>query len=149
MIKKQIDLAIHSAKDLPEKLDQKLSIAAVTRSIDTDDVLVSRNDLKLAELPKGAKVGTSSQRRKAQLLSKRPDLQIIDLRGNVDERVKRLDQGEFEAIVVAAAGLIRLGLAERISERLMFKTAPGQGSLALEIRREDQELAQWLKAKFI
>jgi len=145
----EIDLAVHSAKDLPETIPEGLAIAVITRSIDPSDVLVSRGNFKLGELPQGARVGTSSGRRKKQLLQVRPDLEVADLRGNLDERLEKLDRGEYDAIVVAAAGLIRLGLAERITERLPFETAKGQGALALEIRKEDQELELWLKEKFI
>jgi len=145
----EIDLAVHSAKDLPETIHEGLAIAVITRSIDPSDVLVSRGNFKLGELPQGARVGTSSGRRKKQLLQVRPDLEVADLRGNLDERLEKLDRGEYDAIVVAAAGLIRLGLAERITERLPFETAKGQGALALEIRKEDQELELWLKEKFI
>jgi len=145
----EIDLAVHSAKDLPETIPEGLAIAVITRSIDPSDILVSRGNFKLGELPQGARVGTSSGRRKKQLLQVRPDLEVADLRGNLDERLEKLDRGEYDAIVVAAAGLIRLGLAERITERLPFETAKGQGALALEIRKEDQELELWLKEKFI
>lgn len=149
LLEGKIDLAVHSAKDVPDAVPEGLMIAAVTRSIDPDDVLVSRDKLKLAQLPAGVKVGTSSRRRKEQLLKLRPDLEVVNLRGNIDERLARLDAGEYNAIVVAAAGLIRLGLEKRINERLSFETVKGQGSLALEIRENDVELREWLRAKFI
>jgi hydroxymethylbilane synthase len=149
LLKGEIDMAVHSAKDLPDSLPEALTIAAVTKSIDEDDVLASKGNLTLRELFPGAKVGTSSKRRKEALRKIRPDLQIVDLRGNVEERIKRLDKGEFDAIVIAAAGLIRLGLEDRISERLPFETARGQGSLAIEIRQGDSELKKWIKEKFI
>lgn len=142
---RKIDLAIHSAKDLPNDLDDDFKIALLTDPIDKADVLVSRDNLSLAQLPKGARVGTSSKRRKAQLQELRADLNIIDLRGDVDQRVERLDNGEFDAIVIAAAGLIRLGLENRITERLPFVTAKGQGSLAIEVRKDDKELIGWLE----
>ena len=145
LLRKEIDLAVHSAKDLPDRIPEGLMIVATTESIDKDDVLVSKGNLKLSELPAGAKVGTSSRRRKESLLMLRSDLEIIDLRGNIEERMEKLDRGEYAAIVIAAAGLIRLGLEHRIAERLPFETAPGQGALALEIRKEDKELYAWLK----
>lgn len=149
LLKKEIDLAVHSAKDLPARIPEGLMIVATTESIDKDDVLVSKGNLKLSELPAGAKVGTSSRRRKESLLMLRSDLKLIDLRGNIEERMEKLNRGEYDAIVIAAAGLIRLGLEHRIAERLPFETAPGQGALALEIRKEDKELYAWLKARFI
>lgn len=149
LLKGEIDLAVHSAKDLPDRIPDGLTVAAVTPSIDADDVLVAKNNLKLSELPKGTKVGTSSKRRKEQLLELRSDLIVQDLRGNIDERLRKLDRGEYDAIIVAAAGLIRLGLEKRITERLPFETAKRQGSLALEIRDNDKELKEWLRAKFI
>jgi hydroxymethylbilane synthase len=142
---KKIDLAIHSAKDLPDKLGADFKVALLTDPIDPSDVLVSKDNLRLDQLPKGAKVGTSSKRRKEQLLLSRPDLKIVDLRGDVDQRMERLDSGEYDAIVIAAAGVIRLGLEDRISERLPFKTAEGQGSLAIEVRKDDKELIGWLE----
>lgn len=145
----EIDLAVHSAKDLPDATPEGLKIAAVTKSIDPADVLVSRRNLKLSELPPGARVGTSSRRRQDQLIRLRPDLRVVDLRGNIEERLAKLDQGKYDAIIMAAAGLIRLGLENRIAERLPFETAKGQGSLALEIRENDEELKEWLKARFI
>lgn len=149
LLRGEIDLAIHSAKDLQENISEGLTVAAITRSIDAEDALVSKNNLKLSDLPPGAKVGTSSTRRKEELLKLRSDLRLLDLRGNIDERLEKLDRGEYDAIVVAAAGLIRLGMEERIAERLPFETAKGQGSLALEIRDNDEELKEWLKARFI
>ena len=149
LLKKEIDLAVHSAKDLPDQLPEGLEIAVVTDSIDPADVLVSRGNQKLTELPSGAKVGTSSQRRKEQIQRLRPDLRVADLRGNIEERLAKLDGGEYDAIVIAAAGLIRLGLQDRIAERLPFETAKGQGSLAIEVRKDDQEIVVWLKEKFI
>lgn len=147
LINGEIDMAIHSAKDLPDKIPAKLKIAVLMRSIDPADVLVSKGNLKLAELPAGAIVGTSSRRRKEQLLKLRPDIKVADLRGNIDERLAKLDAGKYDAIVIAAAGLIRLGLEGRITERLTFETAKGQGSLALEVREGNKGLILWLKEK--
>lgn len=149
LLNNEIDLAVHSAKDLPEKIPEGLKIGAVTRSIDPADVLVSAGNLKLAELLPDARVGTSSRRRQEQVLKARPDLKVLPLRGDIEARLAKLDAGEFDAIIVAAAGLIRLRLEKRIAERLRFETAKYQGALALEIRQDDQELEKWLKEKFI
>lgn len=149
LIENTIDLAIHSAKDLPEKPAKGLEIALITESIDERDSLVSKGGKKLSELALGATVGTSSKRRKAQILKHRPDLMVSDLRGNIDDRLLMLDQGKYDAIIVAAAALKRLGQENRIAEYLPFETAKGQGSLALEIRSSDKELKEWLSKKFI
>ncbi len=136
-----IDIAVHSLKDLPTKQPEGLYVASVPRRVDPRDALVGRNAVKrLDQLPKGARVGTSSVRRKAQLLAYRPDLNVLPLRGNVDTRLKRLGSGEYDAIVLAAAGLLRLDLRNRIDEFLdpeVLLPAPGQGALALEVRRGD------------
>ncbi len=136
-----IDIAVHSLKDLPTRQPDGLYIASVPRRVDPRDALVGRNAVKrLDQLPKGARVGTSSVRRKAQLLAYRPDLEVVPLRGNVDTRLKRLGAGEYDAIVIAAAGLLRLDLRNRIDEFLdpeVVLPAPGQGALALEVRRGD------------
>ena len=145
LLDKKIDLAVHSAKDLPEKVDDGLEIAVFTKPIDSRDVLVSKNNLKLSELVSGSRIGTSSYRRKKQIQMYRKDLSILDIRGNVDERLNKLDSGEYEAIVVARAALIRLGLENRATEILPFGTAWGQGSLALVIRETDKEFCEWLR----
>ncbi len=143
----EIDIAVHSLKDLPTKTPTGLKVASIPRRVDPRDALVGRNTNKrLDQLPKGARVGTSSVRRKAQLLAYRPDLEIVPLRGNVDTRLKLLGSGEFDAIVVAAAGLLRLDLRNRIDELLdpeIVLPAPGQGALALEVRLGD-DLAEEL-----
>ncbi len=144
----RIDLAVHSAKDLPDVLPDGLEIAVVFKSIEPCDALVSKNNLKLEELPSGAKIGTSSRRRKTQLKSFRKDFQIFDIRGDIEERLKRLDgkgsgKNKLDAIVIAAAGLIRLGLEDKITERLSFdilKPHPLQGCLAIEIRAGDMRI---------
>jgi hydroxymethylbilane synthase len=136
-----VDLAVHSLKDLPTEQVAGLTLAATPPRETVADALVARTGTSLAELPAGARVGTGSLRRRAQLLHLRPDLQIADIRGNVDTRLRKLDEGEFDAIVLAAAGLTRLGLAGRITEVLEpphMLPAPGQGSLALECRADDQ-----------
>lgn len=138
-----IDLAVHSAKDMPDRLPPGLGIAAILKSIDPYDVLVSKNNLKLEELPLGAKIGTSSLRRKSQLRAFREDFQIFDLRGNIEERLKKLKESNLDAIVIAAAGLIRLGLENKITQKLsvdILKPHPLQGCLAIEIRTSDTEI---------
>lgn len=139
----KIDLAIHSAKDLPDVIPEGMIIAATTRSVDPYDVLVSRSGLKLRDLPKGAKVGTSSERRKAQLHAFRPDLKLVDIRGTMGERLEKLELQGLDAIVIAAAGLVRLGLGGRITERISLKILrphPLQGSLAVAVRKDDEKL---------
>lgn len=133
----EIDLAVHSAKDLPRNLPREIEVAFMTESIDPHDVLVSRNNLKLSELPPGARVGTSSKRRKEQLIKERSDLQVLDIRGNIDERLEKLDKGGYDAIVIAGAGLRRLGLQNRVAEILPFETHPLQGRLAVTVRSSD------------
>ena len=138
----QIDLAVHSAKDLPSRVPPDLAIAAFLERADARDVLVSHHGT-LGELPPGARVGTSSLRRVSQIHAERPDVETLDLRGNVDTRLRKLDAGEYDAIVLAGAGLIRLGLASRVTEWLsvdVMVPSPGQGALALEIRADDAEL---------
>lgn len=147
MLSGTIDLAVHSLKDMPTELPEGLTLAAITERIASGDALVSNRFSSLQALPKGARVGTSSLRRKAQLLAYRPDLIISDLRGNVDTRLKKLDDGEFDAIVLAAAGLKRLGWEKRIAEILDTKVclpAVGQGALAIETRADDQAILDLL-----
>lgn len=144
----EIDIAVHSAKDLPDKIPEGLSIVAVTESIDPYDVLVSKRNLQLSELPYGAKIGTSSQRRKEQVKKFRKDFQIVDIRGNIEDRLAKLDSSDLDGIVIAAAGLIRLGLADRITQRIPFEILiphPLQGSLAIEIRKDDEEMINLIK----
>jgi hydroxymethylbilane synthase len=132
------DLAVHSIKDVPAELADGLVIACVPEREDPRDALVSRGHVALKELPQGARVGTSSLRRSLCLLSVRPDLKIEPLRGNVDTRLRRVEEGAFDAIVLAYAGLRRLGLAERVSEVLPIDVslpAIGQGALGIETRK--------------
>ena len=139
---KVIDLAIHSAKDLPSRVPPDLAIAAFLERADPRDVLISHAG-PLRDLPRGARVGTSSLRRVSQVHAVRPDLDTRDLRGNVDTRLRKLDAGEYDAIVLAGAGLLRLGLEERVTEWLSPESmlpSPGQGALAVEIRADDVEL---------
>jgi len=135
------DLAVHSMKDVPMALPEGLSLAVICEREDPLDAFVSNTYASFDELPQGAKVGTSSLRRKSQILKARPDLEIIDLRGNVGTRLSKLDAGNYDAIILASAGLKRLGLADRI--RHTFKPAVslpavGQGALGLECRDRDQ-----------
>jgi hydroxymethylbilane synthase len=137
-----IDLAVHSMKDVPTQIPRGLEFPAITEREDARDCLMSREGRKLDELPTGARVGTSSLRRQAQLRRHRPDLCVLDLRGNVDTRLKKLDAGEFDAIVVAAAGVTRLGFADRITQIFdedFMLPAVGQGSLGIETRSSDPD----------
>ena len=141
LIDERIDLAVHSLKDLPTDVVAGLCLAAVPERGPVGDVLVSRNGVSLEDLPRGAVVGTGSLRRGAQLRFVRPDLAIADIRGNVDTRLRKLDEGQFDAIVLAEAGLERLGLADRVTQRLPFEIllpAVGQGALGLETRSSDR-----------
>ncbi len=138
----EIDLAVHSLKDLPVVESPGLCIGAISPRGDGHDVLVSASGKKLAELPQGARVGTSSLRRSAQLLAARPDLAVLPLRGNVDTRLRKALEGGYDAIVLAAAGIERLGLAQYVTEYLPFEVmlpAPGQGALAMQCRSGDIE----------
>ena len=135
-----IDLAVHSMKDVPTDLPKGLHICSITEREDARDVLISKDNKKLLELPKGAGIGTSSLRRRAQLLFLRPDFGILDLRGNLDTRIRKLDEGKFDAIVLASAGVKRLGWAGRIAEYLnpdVMLSAIGQGALGIETRTDD------------
>ena len=139
----QIDLAVHSMKDLPTAIAEGLAIVAIPRREDPRDVLISRTACTWEALPPGAVVGTSSLRRKAQLLAARPDLAVVDIRGNIDTRLRKLDAGAYDAVCLAAAGLHRLGLQKRITQyfdRQMMVPAVGQGALALQTRAEDQRV---------
>lgn len=139
------DLAVHSMKDVPMKLPAGLSLAVICEREDPLDAFVSNTYASFDELPQGAKVGTSSLRRKSQILKARPDLEIIDLRGNVGTRLSKLDAGLYDAIILASAGLKRLGLAERIRHTLPAEVslpAVGQGALGLECRAEDQAVLE-------
>jgi hydroxymethylbilane synthase len=137
---RRADIAVHSMKDLPGDLPPGLIIAAVLERADARDALLTAKSVQLDDLPRGARVGTSSLRRQAQLLAARPDLRIETLRGNVDTRLRRLDAGEMDAIVLACAGLIRLGLESRITARLdptISLPAVAQGVIGIECRAAD------------
>ncbi|KAB8140202.1 hydroxymethylbilane synthase [Chloroflexia bacterium SDU3-3] len=145
----EVDLAVHSAKDLPSELPPDMALGAFPAREDARDALVSRGGLTLSQLPEGATVGTSSLRRASQLRHWRPDLQIADLRGNVDTRLRKLHEGAYDAIVLAAAGLHRLGLAGEISEYLaptVMVPAVSQGILGIEARAGDDEVLALLAA---
>jgi hydroxymethylbilane synthase len=144
---RRADLAVHSLKDVPMALPEGFELAAVMRREDPRDAFVSVRFATFDALPQGAKVGTSSLRRAAQLSEQRPDLQILPLRGNLDTRLGKLDRGEYDAIILAAAGLKRLGLAERIREILpptASLPAPGQGALGIEVLCSRPEVRAWL-----
>lgn len=135
------DLAVHSMKDVPMALPEGLSLAVICEREDPLDAFVSNTYASFEDLPQGAKVGTSSLRRKSQILKQRPDLEIIDLRGNVGTRLSKLDAGQYDAIILASAGLKRLGLADRIRHSIAPEVslpAVGQGALGLECRSDDQ-----------
>ena len=141
----RIDLAVHSLKDLPTELPEGFAIGATPARVDPRDVLVSRDFASLEDLPGGARVGTSSLRRQAQLRHLRPDLEFIEFRGNVDTRLRKLGEGQAEAIVLAAAGLDRLEKTEWIRERLepeVVCPAAGQGALGIEIRAGDARMSE-------
>ena len=145
----QIALAVHSLKDLPTKDAPGLTIGATPQRADPSDVLVSRHGLPLAKLPSNPKIGTSSQRRGAQIRLARPDAEVVPIRGNVDTRIRKAQTEDYDAVVLAAAGLMRLGLEEYIAEKLAFETmlpAPGQGALALHCRADDDSLLELLAA---
>ena len=140
LIDETADIAVHSMKDVPAELEPGLALAAVSKREVPWDALCARSAVTLQTLPQGAKVGTSSMRRQCQLLAVRPDLKIAMLRGNVPTRIKKLDDGEFDAIILAAAGLMRLGMGDRITQLLPLEIsipACAQGVLGLETRGQD------------
>jgi hydroxymethylbilane synthase len=140
-----VDIAVHSLKDLPSKLPDGLALAAVPEREDPSDVLISRESASFAELPTGSRVGTSSPRRRAQLLAARPDLEILEARGNVDTRLRRLAEGRWDAIVLARAGLARLGRLAEATEVLAgswMLPAIGQGALAVVTREDDRAVRE-------
>ena len=142
---RRVDLAVHSLKDLPTDVPKGFKIAAVLKREDARDALVSPRFARLADLPQGARVGTSSLRREAQLRAMRRDLKVEPLRGNVDTRLRKLEAGEFDAIILAAAGVRRLGREDVVREFLAVEQmcpAAGQGALAVEVREGDQQMMQ-------
>jgi hydroxymethylbilane synthase len=142
LLDERIDLAVHSMKDVPTEMPEGLMIAAIGKREDVRDALLSSSGATLADLQKGARVGTGSLRRRSQLLYVRSDLQMLELRGNVDTRISKLKRGDYDAIVLAKAGLDRLGLSENISEVLPHDVslpAAGQGAIGIEARTADGE----------
>lgn len=143
LMRGEIDIAVHSMKDVPIELPEGLTIATITRRENPCDALISKDGKKLADLPKGAKVGTGSLRRTTQLLSYRPDLQIIPMRGNVETRIKKLTTDGLDAIILATAGLYRLGWKDKITEIIdpdILLPSVGQGAVGIEARQHDVDV---------
>ena len=141
LVDKRVDLAVHSLKDVPTELGLEFELAAIMKREDPRDAFISVKYATLEELPQGAKVGTSSLRRQAQLKALRPDLETFPLRGNVDTRIRKLESGEYDAIILAAAGVHRLGLHKHVRSRIsadVMCPAVGQGALAIETRSDDR-----------
>lgn len=144
----EADLAVHSVKDIPYKIPAKLSITTILKRENPFDALVSNDFDSIENLPQNAKIGTCSKRRIVQLKAIRPDVQILDLRGNVNTRLEKLDAGEFDAIILACAGLLRLGFGGRISQQIPAShslPAVGQGSLGVELRKNDEATFELIK----
>ena len=140
LLKREVDFAVHSMKDMPISFPMNLCIACVTKRENPFDALISRNGVNLADLPKGAKIGTGSLRRISQLMNYRPDLELVPLRGNLETRLKKLETEGLDAIILAAAGLIRMGLDDWITEIIspdILLPAMGQGAVGIEARKND------------
>lgn len=140
LLANEVDLAVHSLKDLPTELPEGLTIAAIPERVDPRDVICCRHRETFDSLAGKATLATSSLRRRAQILASRPDLQVIEVRGNLDTRLRKLAEGQFDALALAAAGLIRMGWQDQISEYLAFDyclPAPGQGAIAIQARQDD------------
>lgn len=149
LLANEIDVAVHSLKDLSTLLESGVELVAVVERQDPRDALLSRTGLAFADLPAGSRVGTSSLRRRAFLAHLRPDIQAMELRGNVPTRVEKLQKGEYDAIILASAGLVRLGLDKHITARLAvteFTPAVSQGAIGCCARASDTETARWMKA---
>ena len=149
LLAKEVDIAVHSLKDLPTQLDAGLELAALLPRADPRDALLGLRGATLAALPAGARIGTSSLRRRAFLARLRPDAMLLELRGNVPTRIERLQHGEYDAIVLAAAGLVRLGLAQHVTEYLpaeSFPPAVSQGVIGVCARSGDEATLRWLAA---
>jgi len=149
LLDREVDVAVHSLKDLPTQLDAGLELAALLPRADPRDALVSRAGTGLAALPAGARIGTSSLRRRAFLARLRPDAMLLELRGNVPTRIERLQRGEYDAVVLAAAGLVRLGLAQHVTEYLpaeSFPPAVSQGVIGVCARSGDEATLRWVAA---
>jgi hydroxymethylbilane synthase len=148
MLDREADIAVHSMKDVPVELPDGLHLAAILEREDPRDAFVSERFAELSELPEGARVGTSSLRRQCQLADRRPDLEILPLRGNVNTRLRKLDDGEYDAIILATAGLVRLGMGERIRSHLDpddSLPAIGQGAIGIECRSDDARVNELLQ----
>ena len=150
LLDNRIDLAVHSLKDLPTELPPGLCVSAIPERADPRDVMVAREGqlISLGSLPSGSKIGTSSIRRAAMLLATYPGLKPTPIRGNVDSRLRRLDEGEYDGLILAGAGLIRLGLIDRISEWIEWDSwlnSPGQGALGIVIREDDRKTNDYLQ----
>jgi hydroxymethylbilane synthase len=145
LLAKKIDLAVHSMKDVPGEIPEGLMFAAILPREDVRDVLVTRNNIKMEFMPREAKIGTGSQRRGAQIKALLPDVNIVPLRGNIDTRLKKIETENLTGVILAAAGMKRMGLAERITQFLPVETmlpAVGQGAIGLQIRKTDFEMAK-------
>ena len=149
LLARKIDLAVHSMKDLPTEFPKGLTIGAVTTRLDPRDVLITRLNRNLEDLPQGAKIGTGSPRRKSQLFNCRSDLKVIDIRGNIDTRLRKAETPDFDGIILAAAGLIRMGWQEQIQQYFNYDVmipAVGQGALGIEARTNDEEILKLIEA---
>jgi hydroxymethylbilane synthase len=147
LLSREVDLAVHSLKDVPTEIPDGLAFPAICRRADVRDCLVSRSGSKLHELSAGARLGTSSLRRQSQLRHLRPDLQVLELRGNVDTRLRKVERGDYDAVVLAKAGLDRLGWSSHITEVFepgQMLPAVGQGALGIECRSDDREVMELL-----
>lgn len=145
LMRGDVDIAVHSMKDLPAEIPESLVIAAIPEREDPRDVLISRGNVKLERMPTGARIGTGSLRRACQLLNFLPDIQVVPLRGNLDTRIKKIDNENLDGIVIAAAGLRRMGWRDRISQYIppeIIMPAVGQGALGLEVRTDDREMKE-------
>ena len=149
LLERRADIAVHSMKDVPMEFPEGLGLGVICEREDPSDAFVSNHHSSVEALPAGSVVGTSSLRRECQLRARRPDLQVRFLRGNVNTRLRKLDEGEYDAIILASAGLIRLGFAGRIASKLAVEDslpAGGQGAVGIELRREDERVLELLQA---
>jgi hydroxymethylbilane synthase len=145
LLSKDIDIAVHSLKDMPVVLPQGLKIGAVCKRIEPRDAFVSKTGKKIDEIPEGAVIGTSSPRRKLQIKQFRPELNVVELRGNLDTRIKKLAAQDIDGIIVACAGMYRMGLADKVTQVLpveLFLPSAGQGALAVEVRSTDNDICE-------
>ena len=148
LLQKEIDMAVHSMKDVPTEMTPELTIGAISDREDARDVLISKNGLALEDLPEGAKIGTSSLRRAAQLLAYRPDLQIEPIRGNIATRIGKIESLDLDGVILAAAGVLRMGWENQITEYISTEIctpAVGQGALGIQIRQEDSFIADMIQ----